>query len=97
MTRIYFVDGKKMDLDSSEWNRIYYDGTWSDRGINLFWRRKDDVFVLEKWSNWQGEGSNIEILNREEATNYLYSHESGNHPERVNDAFETINHIPKQF
>ena len=96
MTKIYFINGKKVDLDSSEWNRIYFDGTWSNEGFNLFWRKKDNCFILEHWSNWQGVGSSVSLLNRKEAIDELLNHTEA-HPKRVNEAFETIGYIPKIF
>lgn len=95
MTRIYFINNKKVDLDSSEWNLIYKDGQWSDRGINLFWRKKDDFLILESWSKWQKEHDKIEILTRQEAIEFLLGEEY--HPQRVNDAFYIIGHKPKNF
>ena len=97
MTKIYFIDGKKVDLDSSEWNLIYNDGMWSDEGISLYFRKKDDSFILESWSNWQGVGSNIKTMTRKEAINYLIKSESDTHPQRVNEAFETIKYFPQVF
>lgn len=96
MTKIYFINGKKVDLDSSEWNRIYSDGQWSDEGFNLFWRKKDDCFIYEKWSNWQGVGRSVSLLSREEVIKELFGN-ADVHPKRVNDAFETIGYIPKIF
>lgn len=95
MTRIYFINNKKVDLDSSEWNRIYKDGQWSDRGINLFWRKKDDSFIFESWSNWQGKHNKVEIITRQDAIEFLLRED--HHPQRVNDAFNLIGHKPEFF
>ena len=97
MTKIYFIDGKKVDLDSSEWNLIYNDGMLSNTGVNLYFRKKDDNFILEKWSKWQGAGSNVETMTRKEAISYLIESESDTHPQRVNEAFETIKYFPEIF
>ena len=86
---IYFIEGKKVDLNSSEWDLIYSDGRWNSRGVNLYWRAKDDRFILEDWTNWQGEHNSIDVLERDEAISWLLS--QSNHPNRVMDALETIN------
>ena len=95
MTKIYFLEGKRIDLDSSEWNRIYYDGTWNSRGINLFWRKKDNCFILETWSNWQNEFNKVEVLIKHEAVEFLLGEEQ--HPQRVNDAFQIIKFKPEEL
>jgi len=86
--KIYFIDGKKVDLDSSEWNMIYSDGRWKSRGVRLFWRKKDDSFIIEHWSAWQGEHNRADVIIRVEAIDYLVNEE--HHPERVHDALEAI-------
>ena len=96
MVKTYFINNKKIDLNSSEWNMIYFDGTWSDEGFNLFWRKKDECFVLERWSNWQGHGSDVSIMTRKEAIDELFSNAEV-HPQRVNEAFETIGFKPEAF
>lgn len=93
--KIYFIEGKKIDLDSSEWNLIYKDGQWSDEGFNLFWRKKDDKFIIENWSQWQGQHDSVKVLTRQEVINILLREEQ--HPQRMNDAFIIIGFHPKKF
>lgn len=97
MTKVYFIKGKRIDLDSSEWNLIYKDGQWSSRGTNLYFRKKDNCFILENWSNWQNEKSDIEIMTRKEAIDYLITYQSNNHPDRVNETFQKIHYFPELF
>ena len=96
MTKVYFIDGKKVDLDSSEWDLIYKDGQWNSRGVNLFFRKKDNIFILESWSNWQSERSGVELKTREEAIEYL-NNQSYKHPKRVDETFQKIRYIPEVF
>lgn len=95
--KIYFIEGKKIDLDSSEWDLIYKNGQWSNTGINLFFRKKDKRFILEIWNNYQGKRDYIETMTRKEAIDYLINHHSYDHPERVNETFQKIHYFPELF
>jgi len=97
MTRTYFINGKKVNLDSSEWNLIYSDGRWSNEGINLFFRKKDGCFILEKWTNWQTGRDHIQIMSKKEAIDYLLNNHSDIHPERVDEAFQKMGFNPETF
>jgi len=87
MTKVYFIDGKKLDLDSSEWELIYSDGRWSSRGVNLYFRKKDNKFILENWTNWQGENSTIELLDSKGVLEFLTNEP---HPARANETIEQL-------
>ncbi len=95
MTKIYFIENKRVDLDSSEWNLIFKDGQWSDEGFNLFWRKKDDKFIIENWSQWQGQHDSVEVLTRQKVIDILLRKEQ--HPQRMNDAFQIIGYVPELF
>lgn len=85
---IYFIDKKKIDLNSSEYNLIYSDGRWGNYPLFLFWRKKDDVFLSVQENHWQGKTNTIEKISREEAIDFLLGEEQ--HPDRANDALEII-------
>lgn len=93
MTNKYYINGNEVDLDSDEWELIYQDGRWSSRGFKVFWRQKDDKFVIESWTHWQGEVNTAKLYNRERIIEMLINER---HQDRVSETFEVIKaKIPK--
>lgn len=75
---IVVIDGKKVNLDTSE--ELYADGRFrQSRGVTLFKTKKGNLVWL-KWTNWQGETDEYCFVTPEEAKELL---EQQPHPSRV--------------
>jgi hypothetical protein len=58
----YFIDGKKLNLD--KFLLVYQDGTWSSRGVNIYYHSDKDIIIRENWTNWQGEHNSVRLLDK---------------------------------